>query len=93
MKTLKEFTEKSHINESLVRAVVRQSGGWEDFKEKALDVANHGAYAGFRTVARQQDSGMDCHRQGNEPRDVCVLFSHVPNSFETVNRNVRSGRG
>ena len=31
----------------LTKAVVRQSGGWSDFKEMAADVANHGAACGF----------------------------------------------
>lgn len=45
--TLKAFAEFSHIDASMVRAVVRQIGGWESFKESAQDVANHGAGAGF----------------------------------------------
>jgi hypothetical protein len=44
---LTRFTEKSHISAELIRAVVRQSGGWKDFKEMARDVANHGADGGF----------------------------------------------
>ena len=35
------------IPEPLTKAVVRQSGGWSDFKEMAADVANHGAACGF----------------------------------------------
>lgn len=45
--TLKAFAEFSHIDAGLIRAVVRQIGGWESFKETAQDVANHGADAGF----------------------------------------------
>jgi hypothetical protein len=47
MKTLKEFVKATHINEKLVRAVVRQSGGWDSFKEDAPDVARHGVDGGF----------------------------------------------
>lgn len=47
MKTLKDFTEKTHLPASLVRAVVRQIGGWSEFKERAADVANYGADSGF----------------------------------------------
>lgn len=36
-----------NIPEKLVRAVVRQSGGWESFAEQAEDVTNHGASGGF----------------------------------------------
>lgn len=32
---------------SLIKAVIRQSGGWSAFKEKAHDVTNHGAAGGF----------------------------------------------
>jgi hypothetical protein len=35
------------VPESLVRSVIRQSGGWSFFKEMAPDVANYGASAGF----------------------------------------------
>jgi hypothetical protein len=47
MKTLKQFVAESHISESLIRAVVRQSGGWEAFTEHAADVMNHGADGGY----------------------------------------------
>lgn len=47
MTTLKSFIKHSHINPKLIRAVVRQCGGWDSFKEMAVDVANHGADAGW----------------------------------------------
>ena len=47
MKTVKEFCEKTHLPAGLVRAVIRQSGGWDSFRESAPDVANHGAAGGF----------------------------------------------
>lgn len=47
MKTLKAFTAASNIDASLIRAVVRQSGGWSEFADHAQDVANHGADGGF----------------------------------------------
>lgn len=47
MKTQEEFMEKSHINESLIEAVVDQLGGWETFKECAEDITNHGINGGF----------------------------------------------
>ena len=46
--TLAEFCIKSHLPVSVVRATVRQAGGWESFKEMAADVSNHGANGGFR---------------------------------------------
>lgn len=44
--TQKSFIENSHIDGKLIRAVVRQIGGWERFKESAQDVVNHGADGG-----------------------------------------------
>lgn len=41
--TLKAFIEASHINATLIRAVVRQAGGWESFVEDAENICNHGA--------------------------------------------------
>lgn len=47
VKTVKAFAEQSNIPAPLIRAVVRQIGGWSEFKESAADVANHGADGGF----------------------------------------------
>lgn len=47
MKTLAKFVSESNLPESLVRAVVRQIGGWESFQEHAQDVTNHGINGGF----------------------------------------------
>lgn len=47
MSTLKKFIAESHIDAKLVRAVVRQIGGWESFTEKAQYVYRHGADGGF----------------------------------------------
>jgi hypothetical protein len=47
MKTLKEFAKNSNIDEKLVRAVVKQLGGWESFKTSAPDITNHGIDGGF----------------------------------------------
>lgn len=47
MKTLSKFVAESHLPESLVRAVVKQFGGWDSFKESAQDVCNGGINGGF----------------------------------------------
>lgn len=47
MPTLKKFVAESHISEKLVRAVVRQIGGWESFTSHAEDVNDYGAAGGF----------------------------------------------
>jgi hypothetical protein len=45
--TLAALCDKSNIPASLVRAVVRQLGGWERFTESAPDIAVHGIDGGF----------------------------------------------
>lgn len=45
--TIKQLAAQSNLDPALIRAVVRQAGGWAAFKERAQDVANHGADAGF----------------------------------------------
>jgi hypothetical protein len=46
-KTLKNFIKNSSIDAKLIRAVVRQSGGWQSFQESAPDITNHGISGGF----------------------------------------------
>jgi hypothetical protein len=48
MKTIKEFCNKSHIDAGLIRAVIRQMGGYEAFKDHAQDICQHGIGGGFR---------------------------------------------
>jgi hypothetical protein len=45
--TLKSFVENSNIPARLVRAVIRQMGGWESFKQSAPDICKHGIDGGF----------------------------------------------
>lgn len=47
LNTIKAFAQQTNIDESLIRAVVRQFGGWKDFQESAQDVARYGANAGY----------------------------------------------
>ena len=46
-KTIKQFCKNSNIDAGLIRAVVRQSGGWQSFQEMAPDITNHGINGGF----------------------------------------------
>ena len=46
-KTLKNFIEYSSIDAGLIRAVIRQSGGWQSFQESAPDISKHGITGGF----------------------------------------------
>lgn len=45
--SLAALIESTNIPESLVRAVVRQSGGWQSFKESAPDICRGGIDGGF----------------------------------------------
>lgn len=46
--TQKQLIENTgHINPKLVKAVIKQFGGWERFTELAEDVAKHGIDGGF----------------------------------------------
>ena len=56
MNTIKEFCSKSHISEQVIRAVVRQAGGWESFTSMADDVTNHGAGGGFSGFVYYSDT-------------------------------------
>lgn len=44
---LAKLIESSSIPAKLIRAVVRQSGGWKSFKKSAPDIARHGIDGGF----------------------------------------------
>jgi len=45
--SIANLIKSTNIPESLVRAVVRQMGGWESFKESATDITHHGIDGGF----------------------------------------------
>jgi len=53
---LKDFVAQANIPESLIRAVVRQCGGWQSFKEDAQDVARHGADTGVHGFTYYSDT-------------------------------------
>lgn len=56
IKTIKQFAENSNIPESLIRAVIRQFGGWESFKESYKDVVRHGIDGGFHGFIYHKDT-------------------------------------
>lgn len=45
--TLKSLIANSSIPAPLIRAVVRQLGGWERFTEQAPDITSHGINGGY----------------------------------------------
>lgn len=54
--TIKAFTSQSFINDKLIRAVIRQFGGWGDFQESADDIAQHGADVGWSVFTYYTDT-------------------------------------
>ena len=44
---MSDFLKSANINPKLAGAVIRQFGGWDNFREKAADVANHGISGGY----------------------------------------------
>lgn len=69
--TLTKFAKSLYIHESLVRAVVRQMGGWESFKQSASDVANHGIDGGFHGFIYYADTVKFAKRNKSEILNVC----------------------
>lgn len=56
MDTISKFCEQSNIPADLIRATVRQAGGWDSFKEMAEDVTNNGAAGGFHGFTYYRDT-------------------------------------
>jgi len=54
--SIANLIESTNIPESLVRAVVRQMGGWESFKESATDITHHGISGGFHGFIYYSDT-------------------------------------
>ncbi len=54
--TLKQLIDSSNIPASLIRAVVRQMGGWDSFTSSAHDISNHGIDGGFSGFIYTQDT-------------------------------------
>ena len=55
-KTLAAFCNASYLNPSLIRAVVRQIGGWQSFTESARDISSHGIGGGFSGFIYNRDT-------------------------------------
>lgn len=89
MKRLKDFTEKSYLDEKLTRAVVRQVGCWEYFQEVAEDVTNHGAMGGFSGFTYYVDTEaftkhnkaliLDMAKEQAQDIDADNIFSMIAN--------------
>lgn len=88
--TLAQFAQQATTNEALVRAVVRQAGGWEAFQENAEDVANHGADGGFHGFIYYRDTVAFTRR--NREAIIEALTESADSLGETVAGLVRSFR-
>jgi len=53
---LRKFLRESNIDGSLIRAVIKQMGGWETFKNYAPDITNHGIDGGFNGFIYYHDT-------------------------------------
>ena len=53
---MKTLIAKSSIPAPLIRAVVKNMGGWDSFKESAQDVVDHGAACGFGNFVYYTDT-------------------------------------
>ena len=53
---MKTLITNSSIPATLIRAVVKNMGGWDSFKESAQDVADHGASCGFGNFVYYTDT-------------------------------------
>lgn len=56
IKTLSDFCEASSLNPKLIKAVVKQMGGWESFIEAAPDICRGGIDGGFHGFIYNRDT-------------------------------------
>ena len=75
MKTLKQFASQSHIEESLIRAVVRQVGSWAEFQEIASDVVNNGAGCGYSGFIYYMDTAPFTDRNQFQIWHLCKYYA------------------
>ena len=54
--SLANLIDSTNIPESLVRAVVRQMGGWESFKQSAPNITRHGISGGYHGFIYYSDT-------------------------------------
>ncbi len=80
IKSLASFCEASHLDSSLVRAVVDQFGGWEDFERQAKDVTDHGIDGGFHGFIYHADTEPFARRNRSA---IAAMASKQANEFGT----------
>lgn len=78
--SLKSFCEKSSIKGVLIKAVVRQFGGWASFKESAPDVCGHGIDGGFHGFIYYSET--ENFARANR-REIATMASQQANDLGT----------
>ena len=69
--TLAKLIQSSSIDASLIRAVVRQLGGWQSFKDHAPDIVNHGIDGGYYGFIWNTDTVAFTKRNKSAIIDLC----------------------
>lgn len=81
MKTIKQFIQQSSINPSLIRAVIRQFGNWDYFKQSASDISSYGAAGGFSGFTYYVDTVSFTKRNKKLILELC---EDLDNQLESV---------
>lgn len=84
MTTIKNFAASSNIPASLIRAVIRQVGGFDSFKELARDVVDHGANAGVSGFVYYSDT------VPFTKRNKAILLEFAENEAQSFGENAFS---
>lgn len=77
-RTLARLIESTDIPPALVRAVVRQVGGWKSFVKSAPDIAKHGIDGGFQGFIYYTDTELFASRNRNE---IAQMASNQASEF------------
>ena len=70
--SLQGLINSTSIPESLVRAVVRQMGGWQSFRESAPDICRHGIDGGFHGFITYTDTMRFAKKNKEEIRQLAI---------------------
>ena len=70
--SLANLIDSTNIPETLVRAVVRQMGGWESFKESAPDITRHGIEGGYSGFIYYSDTMKFAKKYKEEIRTLAL---------------------
>lgn len=76
--SLKALIESTNVPPSLVRAVVRQMGGWEQFTQCAPDICRHGIDGGFSGFIYNRDTEAFAKRNRKE---IAAMASQQADDF------------